>query len=425
MKPLKSKRWWLPIAAVVAIAMGTSVALDVGAQAAKGSQAAKKEEEGKRQAPDIDQMTGKRLNEAIEFLNAEKFQDAKAVLQKLNRDRLSPYEISRVEQMFASISNAENDYEGARKHLEAAVASGGLNDEEIQQAKFQIAQLYIVQERWKEGLNALNQWFTTATNPNSSAYYLLAVCYYQINDHKAALTPAQKAVDMAESPQTSWLELLLALRLENEQYAEAVPLLERLVAQHPERKTYWIQLSGVTRQLERYDYALAALQTAYYGGMLESESDLRTLSELQVFRDIPFRGAKLLDKLIETKVMQSDEKNNDRLSQAWTAAREYEKAIPPLEKAAAQHNNGDLFVRVAQLRIQLEDWEGASNALRKALEKGGLRDAGSTQLLMGISLYNLKKNNEAVTWFERARNDAKVRNQAEGWIRHIKQDQAA
>jgi hypothetical protein len=54
-----------------------------------------------------------------------------------------------------------------------------------------------------------------------------------------------------------------------------------------------------------------------------------------------------------------------------------------------------------------------------------LRDPGSTQLLMGISLYNLKKNNEALTWFERARNDGKVRNQAEGWIRHIKQDQAA
>ena len=416
---MKTKRWWVGVAAVAAVALVSTVAVDVGAGEAK------KEEEGKRTAPDIDQMTGKRLNEAIEFLNAEKFADAKAVLLKLNRDKLSPYELSRVEQMFASISNAENDYEGARKHLEGAVASGGLNDEEIQQARFQIAQLYIVQERWQEGLNSLKQWFTTATNPNSSAFYLLAVCYYQVNDHKAALTPAQKAVDMAESPQTSWLELLLALRLENEQYQEAVPLLERLIGQHPERKTYWVQLSGVQRQLEHYEYSLAALQVAYYGGLIESESDLRTLTELQVFRDIPVRGAKLLEKLMTDKKLPSDEKTNDRLSQAWTAAREYEKAIPPLEKAAGFNPKGDLFVRAAQLRIQLEDWEGASAALRRALEKGGLRDTGGTQLLMGISLYNQKKNNEALTWFERARNDAKVRNQAEGWIRHIKQDQDA
>lgn len=415
----KTRRWWIPVTAAVLFAFGASVPLDVDAQQAK-------KEEGKREAPpDIDQMTGKRLNEAIEFLNAEKFADAKAVLQKLNPERLSPYELSRVEQMFASISNAENDYEGARKHLEAAVRSGGLNDEEISQANFQIAQLYIVQERWQDGLNALNKWFATATNPNSSAYYLLAVCYYQANDHKAAITPAQKAVDMSEDPQTSWLELLLALRLEEEDYKASVPLLERLVTKHPDRKTYWIQLSAVNRQLERYDAALAVLQTAYYGGMLESESDLRTLSELQVFREIPYRGAKLLERLIATNVMESDERNNDRLSQAWTAAREYEKAIPPLEKAAAQHKNGDLFVRVAQLRIQLEDWEAASSALRRALEKGGLRNTGDTQLLMGISLYNLKKNDEALTWFRRARNDAKVQKAADGWIRHIEQERAA
>jgi tetratricopeptide (TPR) repeat protein len=411
---MNTKRGWMGAVMIAAFTLVSTVSVDVAAAPAK-------EDEGKRQAPDIDQMTGKRLNEAIEFLNAEKFADAKAVLLKLNRDKLSPYELSRVEQMFASISNAENDYEGARRHLEAAVNSGGMNDEEIQQAKFQIAQLYIVQERWQEGLNSLKQWFTTATNPNSSAYYLLAVCYYQVNDHKAAIVPAQKAVDMAESPQTSWLELLLALRLENEEYEKSVPLLERLIAQHPERKTYWVQLSGVQRQLERYEYSLAALQIAYYGGLIDSESDLRTLTELQVFRDIPYRGAKLTEKLLAEKKLPDDEKTNERLSQAWTAAREYEKAIPPLEKAAAQNPKGDLYVRAAQLRIQLEDWEGAAAALRRALQKGGLRDTGGTQLLMGISLYNLKKNNEAVTWFERARADAKVRNQAEGWIRHIKQ----
>jgi tetratricopeptide (TPR) repeat protein len=218
---------------------------------------------------------------------------------------------------------------------------------------------------------------------------------------------------------------LLALRLENEEYEKSVPLLERLIAQHPDRKTYWVQLSGVQRQLERYEYSLAALQVAYYGGLIDSESDLRTLTELQVFRDIPYRGAKLIEKLVKEEKLPNDEKTNDRLSQAWTAAREYEKAIPPLERAASMNPKGDLYVRAAQLRIQLEDWEGAAAALRRGLEKGGLRDTGATQLLMGISLYNLKKNNEALTWFERARNDAKVRNQAEGWIRHIKQDQEA
>ena len=59
--------------------------------------------------------------------------------------------------------------------------------------------------------------------PNSTAYYLLAVAYYQQGDKRRALAPAEKAVELSEKPQESWLQLLLALRLQNEQYAEAVP----------------------------------------------------------------------------------------------------------------------------------------------------------------------------------------------------------
>ena len=53
------------------------------------------------------------------------------------------------------------------------------------------------------------EWFKTAQNPNSAAYHLLAVAYYQMGNHAAALEPAQKAVDLGGiKPQESWLQLL-------------------------------------------------------------------------------------------------------------------------------------------------------------------------------------------------------------------------
>ena len=43
----------------------------------------------------------------------------------------------------------------------------------------------------------------------------------------------------------------------------------------------------------------------------------------------------------------------------------------------------------------------------------------TVQLLMGIALYSQKKAPEARTWFVRAKDNPKVKTQAEGWIRHI------
>jgi len=397
----------------------TLVLLVCGGAGTATAQSEEKKGDEKRGAPAIDQATGKKLNAAIELLNADKFAEAKAILAQMDNERMSPYENSRVFQMLASVANAEGDNDAARRHLEASIASGGLNDEEISQARFQIAQLYIMVERWQDGLRALQTWLATATNPNSSAYYLLAIVHYQLGDHRAALDPAQKAVDLATDPKASWIELLLALRLENEDYRAAVPLLKRLVVLDPTKKSYWIQWSGVNRALEEYNEALAVLEVARVAGFVETDSEYRGLAELEMYVEIPHRAARMLEEKIADRAVEADENIYEKLSQAWIQARDYEKALVPLERAAELHENGNFFVRLAEVQLQLQDWKGASSALQRALDKGDLRDTGTAQLMMGVSLFSLKQPKDARPWFQRATGHEHVRRQAEGWLRHI------
>jgi tetratricopeptide (TPR) repeat protein len=402
--------------------IATCLALGLGASA---SAQEAEEKEGKREAPTIDVSTGKRLNEAIEALNAQKYEEAKAALSKMNLEKLSPYEKSRVYQIYASIAGAQNDFDGVRKNMQLAISSGGLNEEEQQEARYQIAQMFIAQERWQDGINALNEWFATAVNPNSTAYYLLAVAYYQLKQVDKALVPAQKAVDLAESPRDSWIQLLLALRIDKEQYAEAVPLLKRLVVSDPGKKNYWIQLSGVNRQLERYDDSLAVLELANVAGLLTTDSELRQLADLEAFVEIPYRAATLMERAIAKGQIKPDERVYERLGYSWIQARNYEKAIAPLSKAGELHDTGDTFVRLAEVQIQRQNWAGATDALQKALAKGRLKDTGNTQLLMGIAFYSNKQPKEAKTWFQRALAHEKVRKQAETWIKHIDAEQSS
>ena len=199
-----------------------------------GNVAAQKKKDDEAPPPGgIDAATGKILTEAIEALNKENYAGATAAVAKLKLDQLSPYERSRTEQIMATIESSRDNYAGAQKHLQAAIDAGGLNEKEVQDTRYQIAQMFLAQEKWKEGAAALEGWFRTAKDPNGAAYYLLAVAYYQMEDFKRAIVPAQKAVDLTDKPQEGWVQLVLALYLQQDQYANAVPLLKKLRTRRP------------------------------------------------------------------------------------------------------------------------------------------------------------------------------------------------
>jgi tetratricopeptide (TPR) repeat protein len=386
------------------------------AQQAQGQ----KQGEGKTPAPTIDAATGKVLNEAIELLNKEDFKGASAKIGTLNLDKLSPYERSKVEQILFNISYSQEKYDEARGHLQKAIDAGGLNAQEVEQARYQAAQLYMQQEKWKEGAAALEEWFKTATKPNSAAYYLLAVAYYQQDLFAKALPPAKKAVELMEKPQESWLAMLSALYLQREEYKEAIPVLQQLITVVPGKKTYWMQLSSIYGQMEDYPNALATMQLAYNAGLVTEDSEVRRLADLLLFNSVPYRGAQVLESAIEKKTVKLDDKLYEKLANCWIAAGEFDKAIGPLQKSAELSSSGDTFVRLGELQVQREDWSGVLAAVQKGLDKGQLKDAANAQLLMGIAHYSQKNYKEARPFFERAAQSTKHKQVAASYLQAIK-----
>jgi tetratricopeptide (TPR) repeat protein len=377
------------------------------------------DEEKPASAPTISERTGEKLNKAIELLDTDNYSGAIAVLSEINLEKTSPYERSRIEQIWAGISYAQGDYDGARQHLSQAINAGGFNEHEVSQARYQIGQMFMAEEKWKEGAAALEDWFRTAKDPNSAAYYLLAAAYYQMEDLDRALAPAKKAVELTDKPQPSWIELLLGLYLQRENYQASVPLLERLIVMEPEKKTHWLRLSSLYQAQEKYPEALAALQVAYNAGYMSGDADYVRLADMLRFNDIPFRSARVIEKAIEDGNITANAEIYEKLANAWIQAGDYEKAIPPLERAARMSDTGDLYARLGQVQVQREEWAAAVAALQSGIDKGRLDDTGNAELLMGIALLNQKKLGEARGWFERASRSDKQRKMALSYMQLI------
>jgi tetratricopeptide (TPR) repeat protein len=410
---------------VTGIALAVSLALSGTALAQAQQQESASRAGSKEEAPpsnNIDAQTGKILNEAIELLNMENYQGAAAKINTLNLEKLSPYERGTVERILFSISYAQEKFEEARGHLQKAIDSGGLNAVQIDEARYQSAQLFMQEEKWKEGAAALEEWFKTATTPNSAAYYLLAVAYYQQEDFGRALAPARKAVELMDQakPNESWLSMLSALYLQREEYKEAVPVLQQLIAASPDKKTYWMQLSSVYGQMEDYPNALAIMQLASNVGLVTEDSEVRRLADLLLFNDVPYRGAQVLESAIEKKLVNLDDKLYEKLANCWISAGEFDRSIPPLQRAAEMAQSGDTFVRLGEVQVQREDWAAAIAAIQRGVEKGQLKDPGNAQLMLGIAHYSQKEYAAARPFFERARQSDRHRQIADSYLQAIR-----
>jgi tetratricopeptide (TPR) repeat protein len=366
----------------------------------------------------VDQRTGKKLTQAIELLQAEDYAGADKILKSFNMGRLNSYEQALVNQTLGYVAASQENFAEAAERFAAALELEALPEGAQVSTRFNLAQIYMMLERWDEAIATFNKWFQEVETPNSLGYYMLAVAYYQAGEVDKAFKPATQAVEMATTPKEAWVRLLLALYMEKKQYREALPLVEKLVSLYP-KKPYWMQLSAIYAEIGEDRKALASQQLAYQEGFLTEDKELRRLAQMYLFHDLPFRAATVLDRAIEEEKVESDTKALELLGNSWLAAREYDRALDPLERAAEVSEDGELFLRLGRVYIQREEWDKAAEELNKALQKGNLEEPGNVHLLLGIAVYNQKRLGSARRSFVRALDFEESSKNAQQWLRVI------
>jgi len=376
----------------------------------------------------VGRRTSRFLAKAATLFTDRKYDESNEVLARLNPKRLNPYERALVYRYQAYNAYGKEQVETAVELLRKALAEKVgetpiLAKDDTSDILFQIAQMQMGKDHFEDAIVTLKEWFAQAEKPGAAAYFTLAIAHYQLKELDDAIEPAKKAIELAENPQQGWLQLLLAIYLTKEDYPSATPVLVQLLTRYPDvGKAYWMQLAtlyGVQKDIPR---ALAVMQLAHRKKLLDEDANVRRLASLLQSEDIPMRSVHVLEQGLQQKVLKEDETAYELLGNSWILARESDKAEPALEKAAQLSEKGALFIRLGQVRLLKEDWNGAMVALKSGLEKGGLEDPGSAELLLGITYYNAGKLGEARTWFAKSRRSEKSRPTSDAWLKHIDEE---
>ena len=106
---------------------------------------------------------------------------------------------------------------------------------------------------------------------------------------------------------------------------------------------------------------------------------------------------------------------------AWTAAREFNKAIAVIDILAPITGEGKLYIQKAMLLNENGDWEGVKDATEKALYDEELENKGDVFILRGMAETELGYYDQAIESFTQAMEIGTETNKknAEAWIEYV------
>lgn len=363
------------------------------------------------------------LQSAQELIEAKKYSDGHAILKTLRaKPKLSVYENAQIWNLTAYAYYLQERYADAVKAYENVLAAGDIPEAIVQSTLKTLSQLYFTQEDYAKALATVKRLMAVVPDPAADVYMLLGQAHFQLNQYKQAVQPISTAIEkyraQGKKPRENWLLLLRVCYYELKDYQRMIGVLKELIALYP-KEQYLLTLAGVYSELGDTRKQLSLTEALYESGYVTEPHHVVNLANLYLLHGVPYKAAKVLQKEIDAKNVEANGRNLRLLSQAWYQAREDEKAIPPLARAARLSDDGELYVRLAQSYINLDRWEEAADAVQKGLEKGGVKRNDVANIMLGMALFNQRKLSSARDAFVNAARDKRSATAAQQWIAYV------
>jgi len=377
-----------------------------------------------KQTVAMSQKVYEKLTEIQELVEEKNYANAQRLIDDMGKGKtkLSDYERAQIYNLEGYSYYLQERYGEAIKSYEKVLAQPELPEALVLSTLKTMAQLQFTQEDYKGALATIDRLMQAVAEPSADIFMLKGQALFQMERYDDALGPIKIAIDMyrdqGRPPKENWLLLLRVIYFERNDYDNMLKVVKELLVYYP-KDTYILTLAGIYSEQGDTKKQLALTEVLYEKGMLNSASNVTNLANLYLMHGLPYKAAVLLQVEMDKKVVEANERNLRLLSQSWYQAREDQKAIPPLKIAAGMSDDGELYIRLAQSHINLEQWKDAAAAVNKGLKLGGLKRDDQANIMLGMALFNQKRLSQARRAFERANRDKRSARTAGQWIKYV------
>lgn len=339
---------------------------------------------------------------------------ANGFLSQMRALDLNCFEESILLAMSAQVKISLEDYAGAVRDLETRVQKQYIQPSQLPQTYLAIGQLYFQEGELEKGLDYHTRWINAGGKPSRDQKYTLAQVNYNLDKFPEALVWLEQ-VFAADGPgaDRAVYDFLILLYDRTGNKAKKAQLLEQLLVRNPSDRRVWDAISGDYYQGNQERKAFEVQKAMYLGGILETENELLRIVNFYNQFDAPYEGARILEKEINAGRIEASYKQLELLSRLYQVAREPNKAVPVIERAAQQFDSAVMYERLGRAYGDLREWAKAEEALLKAFDasSGTVEDRGLAWVFIGQSRYERGDREGAREAFRNANNRG-----GRGWL---------
>ena len=395
----------------------------------------------------IGERAGKFLTKVQEITAEEEpnYQEVIDILIDQRMDRLNPAETLAVHQYLAAGYSNIDRLDLALERYKMILAMDSISYTMRDQMTFVVGQIVFSNGKYQEAVGYFYEWLQYQPAPSLSQIVIFANVHYSIGisdgisaaekekNFRAAIEFLNWAIDKARAEgkpdKEEWYGILRAIHNSLEEMDKALEYTELLATRWP-KKDYWTQLSGLYAQkasetdlgeAEAINYEkkqMAAFELLLRQDLLESGRELETMSQLYLYHESPYQASKTLNSSIEGGKSEKNYRNMNLLSMAYINGKDYEDAVGPLKAAAELAEDGNAYVQLANIYLNLDMYEEATEAIDQGIAKGGVRREDQTRLLQGQAYLSLEQFDKARESFREAAKDDRSRKNANNLLRY-------
>lgn len=360
-------------------------------------------------------------------LDAEQFSAAESALQKLLDRNLSSYEKAQTLNMLGQLYWRTEQWEAAETIFHDALEQDRLPSSLIANLTATTARLALVQHDYLEAEKRFLALLDLPDQDTAEHRMLLANVYVGMQHWDQALEYARSGLAKQNAsgrePLESWLSLLVSIYYSLEDYSAMQAVLKEMVSRWP-RQRHLMNLAAISGEMGDTEYQLGLIEAIVNHDLVVREQDLLILAGLFMSEGLPYKAAKLLQGAMDVDQIAVNAANLRRLSQAWFLAGRHDKAIPPLEQAAALTADASLYLTVARFYLAEYQHAAADKAAATALHLDTLDEPGTAWLLRGMAATYLEAFDDAQSYFEAALPYEASTANARQWLNYIQHERA-
>jgi len=323
-------------------------------------------------------------------------------------------------QLIGHVYVSRENYKEAINAYEKSLAQQSLEERIQFNIMRNLGQLYISQEYYEKGKEALLTWLANSKGKigRAEAHILIANAYAELKNTSEAISHVKRAIALNKLTPENWYQMLLGLYYQTEQYVECINLLKKMLIIFPQQKRYWQQLAGIYINLGKEQDALMILQLAWKKGLLDGKKDILELSNLYASQGLPFEAANVLKSGLNENLIENDFENWQRVANFYLQAKESHRSVNALEQRIKLAKSSDDYISAVKITMSAERWQLALKIIERA-KKEKLDKADDLSFLNGIILFELNELQQAKYQFSKLVSSKKYKNEVSQWLEYL------